>query len=181
MMTGSLQIHFSWSLLLDTSLSSGKAVENHSFWFSENITPLVSITENIRSELLASFANMRTAMDLGEAGVAMKTTFVARFGTILLHNPSANISSSRPEAATTLARVRKQFCTKLTDPYMKTILGGVFLNIIADFYQPKEYYRVNVSDKLEPESGISIKCKIICGKLKIQKIEKNQKRCFVPP
>ncbi|KAI3992307.1 hypothetical protein MKX01_030028 [Papaver californicum] len=46
-------------------------------------------------------------------------------------------------------------------------------------YQPKEYYRVDVFDKRDPESYISIKCQTICGELKIQKIEKNQKRCFV--
>ncbi|KAI3963819.1 hypothetical protein MKW92_025696 [Papaver armeniacum] len=130
--------------------------------FTENSTPWVSVTENIRSDLLASFENMRTAMDLGEAG------------------PSVNISSSsKSEAATTLARVRKQFCTKVTDSYMETIFGGVFPKIVADSYQPKEYYRVQISDKVEPESGFSIKCQIICGELKIQKIEKNQKRCFV--
>ncbi|KAI3868984.1 hypothetical protein MKW92_041283 [Papaver armeniacum] len=148
--------------------------------FTENSTPWVSVTENIRSDLLASLENMRTAMDLGEAGVAMKTTFVARFGAILFHKPSVNISSSsKSEAATTLARVRKQFCTKVTDSYMETIFGGVFPKIVADSYQPKEYYRVQISDKVEPESGFSIKCQIICGELKIQKIEKNQKRCFV--
>ncbi|KAI3987141.1 hypothetical protein MKX01_036931 [Papaver californicum] len=149
--------------------------------FVLNSTPWVSITEKIRSELLASFDNMRYAMDFGEAGVAMKTTSVARIGKILFHNPSVNISSSnsKSEAETALARVRKQFCAKLTDSYMETILGGDFPKIIADSYQPKEYYRVNVSVKLEPESGISIKCQIICGELKIQKIEKNQKRCFV--
>ncbi|KAI3878141.1 hypothetical protein MKX03_000091 [Papaver bracteatum] len=146
-----------------------------------NSTPWVSVTENIRSDLLASFENVKSAMDLGEAGVAMKTTFVARFGTILFHKPSVNISSSssKSEAATTLARLRKQFCTKVTDSYMETIFGGVFPKIVADSYQLKEYYRVQFSDKVEPESGFSIKCQIMCGELKIQKIEKNQKRCFV--
>lgn len=88
---------------------------------------------------------MRTPMDFGEAGVTMKTTFVARFGKILFHNPSVNISgssSSKSEAATTLARVRKKFCTKVTDSYMETIFDGVFPKIVADSYQPKEYYRV---------------------------------------
>ncbi|XP_026416107.1 uncharacterized protein LOC113311488 [Papaver somniferum] len=123
--------------------------------FPKNNTPWVSITDNIRSDLLASFENMRTTIDLGEAGVAMKTTFVARFGTVLFHKPSVNISSSssKSEAATTLARVRKQFCTKVTDSYIETIFGGVFPMIVADPYQPKEYYRVQVSDKVEPESA----------------------------
>ncbi|KAI3867917.1 hypothetical protein MKX03_011616 [Papaver bracteatum] len=140
-----------------------------------NSTPWFSVTENIRSDLLASFENVKSAMDLGEAGVAMKTTFVARFGTILFHKPSVNIKRQQQQRR----KHEITSCTKVTDSYMETIFGGVFPKIVADSYHPKEYYRVQVSDKVEPESGFSIKCQIICGELEIQKIEKNQKRCFV--
>ncbi|KAI3878144.1 hypothetical protein MKX03_000094 [Papaver bracteatum] len=157
---------------LRSVLLSGRGIKNSSPW--------VSITERIRSELLASFANVRSAMDLGEAGAIMKPTFVARIGKVYFRNSSVNIrSSSRSEAETALAHVRKEFTTNAPDLHMEAILGGGAPKIIADFYQPKEYCRVDVFDKNDPESYISIKCQIMCGELKIQKIEKNQKRCFV--
>ncbi|KAI3963818.1 hypothetical protein MKW92_025695 [Papaver armeniacum] len=148
--------------------------------FAKN-TPWVSITERIRSELLASFANVRSAMDLGEAGVAIKPTFVARIGQIHLLDPPDNIliSSSKLEAETSAAHVKKHFCTNLPDSYMEALLGGVAPKIVADLHQSKEYYQVLVSDKRDPKSAIIIKCQIICGGLKIQKIEKNHKRCFI--
>ncbi|KAI3943163.1 hypothetical protein MKW92_021430 [Papaver armeniacum] len=146
----------------------------------KNSTPWVSITENIRSELLASFENVKSAMDLGEAGTSIKPTFVSRIGRLYFRDSSVSIrSSSRLEAETALAHVRKEFSTNAPDLYMEAILGGVAPKIIADFYHPKEYYRVDVFDKQDPVSYISIKCQIICGELKIQKIEKNHKRCFV--
>ncbi|KAI3963816.1 hypothetical protein MKW92_025693 [Papaver armeniacum] len=151
--------------------------------FAKN-TPWVSITERIRSELLASFANVRSAMDLGEAGVAIKPTFVARIGQMLLLDPDNIISrscscSSKSEAETAAAHVKKYFCTNLPDSYMEAILGGVAPKIVADLHQSKEYYQMLVSDKRDPKSAIIIKCQIICGELKIQKIEKNQKICFI--
>lgn len=148
--------------------------------FAKN-TPWVSITKRIQSELLASFANVRSAMDLGEAGSAIKPTFVARIGQIHLLDPPDNmlISSSKLEAETAAAHVKKQFCTNLPDSYMEAILGGVAPKIVADLHHSKEYYQVLVSDKRDPKSAIIIKCQIICGELKIQKIEKNPKRCFV--
>ncbi|KAI3910732.1 hypothetical protein MKW92_015063 [Papaver armeniacum] len=149
--------------------------------FAKN-TPWVSITERIRSELLASFANVRSAMDLGEAGVAVKPTFVARIGQMLLLDPD-NITTttitSKSEAETAAAHVKKEFCTNLPDAYMEAILGGVARKIVADFHHSKEYYQMLVSDKGDPKSAIIIKCQIISGELKIQKIEKNHKRCFI--
>ncbi|KAI3886472.1 hypothetical protein MKW92_010265 [Papaver armeniacum] len=145
-------------------------------------TPWVSITERIRSELLASFANVRSAMDLGEAGVAIKPTFVARIGQMFLLDPDNIISSScssKSEAETAAAHVKKEFCTNLPDSYMEAILGGVAPKIVADFHHSKEYYQMLVSDKGDPKSAINIKCQIKCGELKIQKIEKNQKICFI--
>ncbi|KAI3868983.1 hypothetical protein MKW92_041282 [Papaver armeniacum] len=149
--------------------------------FAKN-TPWVSITERIRSELLASFANVRSAMDLGEAGVAIKPTFVARIGQIHVIDAPDNIlssSSSKLEAETAAAHVKKHFCTNLPDSYMEALLGGVAPKIVADLHQSKEYYQMLVSDKRDPKSAIIIKCQIICGGLKIQKIEKNHKKCFI--
>ncbi|KAI3906894.1 hypothetical protein MKW98_004944 [Papaver atlanticum] len=118
-------------------------------------TPWVSITERIRSELLASFANMRGAMDLGEVGSAIKPTFDAKIGQIHLLDPPANIisSSSKLEVETAAAHVKKQFCGNLPDLYMEAILYGVAPKIIADLHQSKEYYQVIVSDKQDPKSG----------------------------
>ncbi|KAI3886473.1 hypothetical protein MKW92_010266 [Papaver armeniacum] len=148
--------------------------------FAKN-SPWVSITERIRSELLASFANVRSAMDLGETGVAVKPTFVATIGHIHLLDPPDNIiiSSSKSEAETAAAHVKKYFCSNLPYSYMETILGGVAPKIVADLHQSKEYYQMLVSDKRDPKSAIIIKCQIICGELKIQKIEKNRKKCFI--
>ncbi|KAI3878143.1 hypothetical protein MKX03_000093 [Papaver bracteatum] len=148
--------------------------------FAKN-TPWVCITERIRSELLASFANVRSAMDLGEAGVAIKPTFVARIGRIHFLDPPDNIisSSSKSEAETAAAHVKKYFCSNLPDSYMEAILGGVAPKIVADLHQSKEYYQMIVFDKRDTKSAIIIKCQIICGELKIQKIEKNRKKCFI--
>ncbi|KAI3857771.1 hypothetical protein MKX03_021090 [Papaver bracteatum] len=147
--------------------------------FAKN-TPWVCITERIRSELLASFANVRSAMDLGEAGVAIKPTFVARIGrAYFLDPPDSIISSSKSEAETAVVHAKRQFCNNLPDSYMEAILGGVAPKIVADLHQSKEYYQMLVTDKGDPKSAIIIKCQIICGELKIQKIEKNQKTCFL--
>ncbi|KAI3906880.1 hypothetical protein MKW98_004930, partial [Papaver atlanticum] len=150
--------------------------------FAKN-TPWVSITERIRSELLASFANVRSAMDLGEAGSAIKPTFVAVIGQIYLLDPPDSITTtaitSKSEFETAAAHVKKHFCTNLPDSYMEAILCGVAPKILADLHQSKEYYQILVSDKRDPKSAIIIKCQIICGELKIQKIEKNQKICFI--
>ncbi|KAI3963820.1 hypothetical protein MKW92_025697 [Papaver armeniacum] len=172
-------ISFRWELVGGYICRLGSSFGHRGF--AKN-TPWVSITERIRSELLSSFANVRSAMDLGEAGVAIKPTFVARIGQMLLLDPDNIISSScssKSEAETAAAHVKKHFCTNLPDSYMEAILGGVAPKIVADLHQSKEYYQMLVSDKRDPKSAIIIKCQIICGELKIQKIEKNHKICFI--
>ncbi|KAI3878142.1 hypothetical protein MKX03_000092 [Papaver bracteatum] len=150
--------------------------------FAKN-TPWVSITERIRSGLLASFANVRSAMDLGEAGVAIKPTFVARIGQIHFLDAPDSITTtaitSKSEFETATDHVKKHFCTNLPDSYMEAILGGAAPNIVSELHQSKEYYQMLVSDQRDPKSAIIIKCQIICGEIKIQKIEKNHKRCFI--
>ncbi|MCL7052099.1 hypothetical protein MKW94_006620 [Papaver nudicaule] len=147
---------------------------------SGSTQPWVSITESIWSDLLDSFANMGSAMVPHSHGYSLlKPTLVAKIGNILFHKPPDSAISSRSEAESALADVGKQFCTNLPDSHLEAIFAGAAPKIIADSHQTKEYYRVNVSDKWDPASVISIKCQIICGELKIQKIEKNQQRCFV--
>ncbi|MCL7048647.1 hypothetical protein MKW94_025071 [Papaver nudicaule] len=143
--------------------------------------PWVSITESIWPELLDSFENMVPHRRHGCSLV--KPTLVAKIGNILFHKPPDSVISSssisRSEAESALADVGKQFCTNLPDSHLEAVFAGAAPKTIADSYQPKEYYRVYVSDKSDPRSVISIKCRIVCGELKIQKIEKNQRRCFV--
>ncbi|KAI3906876.1 hypothetical protein MKW98_004926 [Papaver atlanticum] len=122
-------------------------------------TPWVSITENIRSELLACFGNLREEMDSGE-------------------NFSGGVTS-REAAESYFGHVGKSFWTNLPDSYMEVILATVIPKIRVDSEHTKEYYHVKVFDKCNPESSISIKCRVISGHLKIHKIELNQKRCLV--
>lgn len=143
-------------------------------------TPWVSITENIRSELLASFGNLREEMGSGEVGALLKPIFVIRIGKILFHgkNFSGGVTS-RAAAESYFSHVGKSFWTNLPDSYMEFILATVIPKIRVDSEHTKEYYHVKVFDKCNPESSISIKCRVISGHLKIHKIELNQKRCLV--
>ncbi|KAI3987142.1 hypothetical protein MKX01_036932 [Papaver californicum] len=143
-------------------------------------TPWVSITENVRSELLASFGNFREDMGSGEVGAVLKPNFVVRIGKILFHgkNFSGGVTS-RADAEMAFGRVRRSFWTNLPDSYMEAIFATVIPKIRVDPHHTKEYYHVKVFDNCNTESSISIKCRVISGHLKIHKIELNQKRCLV--
>ncbi|XP_026416113.1 uncharacterized protein LOC113311494 [Papaver somniferum] len=141
-------------------------------------TPRVSITENIRSELLASFGNFKEEMSSGEVGVVLKPTFVVRIGKILFHGKNFSGGVSREDAEMVLGRVGRSFWTNLPDSYMEAILATVIPKIRVDSHHTKEYYHVKVYDNCNPESSISIKCRVISGRLKIHKFELNQKRCL---
>ncbi|KAI3882870.1 hypothetical protein MKX03_010818 [Papaver bracteatum] len=141
--------------------------------------PWVSITENIRSELVASFGNFREETCSGEVGVVLKPTFVVRIGKILFHgkNFSGGVTS-REDAEKAFGRVGRSFWTNLPDSYMEAILATVIPKIRVDSQHTKEYYHVKVFDNCNPKSSISIKCRVISGKLAIHKFELNQKRCL---
>ncbi|XP_026416112.1 uncharacterized protein LOC113311493 [Papaver somniferum] len=143
-------------------------------------TPWVSITENIRSELLASFGNLREEMGSGEVGALLKPIFVIRIGKILFHgkNFSGGVTS-RAAAESYFSHVGKSFWTNLPDSYMEFILATVIPKIRVDSEHTKEYYHVKVFDKCNPESLFQSNAELFSGHLKIHKIELNQKRCLV--
>ncbi|MCL7044539.1 hypothetical protein MKW94_005439 [Papaver nudicaule] len=147
--------------------------------FLQSTTPWVSITENIRPELLASLRNFREEMGSGEVGAVLKPTFVLRIGKILFHgrNFTGGVTS-RADAEMAFGRLGRSFYTNLPDSYMEAIPATVIPKIRVDSQQTKEYYHVKVYDNCNPESSISIKCRVISGHLKLYKIELNQKRCL---
>ncbi|MCL7043676.1 hypothetical protein MKW94_003412 [Papaver nudicaule] len=143
-------------------------------------TPWESIIENIRSELLDSLGNVREELHSGEVGAVLKPSFVVRIGRILFHDKKFSGGvSSRADAESSFGQVGRSFCTNLPDSYMEAIVATVVPKIGVDSRQAKEYYHVKVHDKYNPESSISVKCRVVSGKLKLHKIELNQKRCLV--
>ncbi|KAI3868982.1 hypothetical protein MKW92_041281 [Papaver armeniacum] len=141
-------------------------------------TPWVSIAKNIRDELLDSFGNVRE--ESGEIGEELKLSFVIRIGNILFHGKyfSGGVAT-RADAQSCFGRVGRSFCTNLPDSYMESILATVVPKIGVESHQTKEYYHVKVFDKCNPNTSISIKCRVISGQLKMHKIELNKKRCLV--
>ncbi|KAI3906895.1 hypothetical protein MKW98_004945 [Papaver atlanticum] len=143
-------------------------------------TPWVSIAENIRDELLESFGNVREEIRSGEIGEELKLSFVIRIGKILFHgkNFSGGVTT-RADAESCFGHVGRSFCTNLPDSYMEFIIATVIPKIGVYSHQAKEYYHVKVFDKCNPDTSISIKCRVISGQLKMHKIELSQKRCLV--
>ncbi|RZC82169.1 hypothetical protein C5167_044955 [Papaver somniferum] len=143
-------------------------------------TPWVSIAENIRDELLDSFGKVREEIRSGEVGEELKLSFVIRIGKILFHGKyfSGGVTT-RTDAESYFGHVGRSFCTDLPDSYMETILATVVPKLGVYSHQAKEYYHVKVFDKCNPNTSISIKCRVISGQLKMHKIELNQKRCLV--
>ncbi|KAI3906882.1 hypothetical protein MKW98_004932 [Papaver atlanticum] len=143
-------------------------------------TPWVSIAENIGDELLESFGNFREEIRSGEIGEELKLSFVIRIGKILFHgkNFSGGVTT-RADAESCFGHVGRSFCTNLPDSYMEFILATVIPKLGVYSHQAKEYYHVKVFDKCNPDTSISIKCRVISGQLKMHKIELSQKRCLV--
>ncbi|KAI3963817.1 hypothetical protein MKW92_025694 [Papaver armeniacum] len=129
-------------------------------------TPWVSIADNIRDELLDSFGNVREEIRSGEIGEEPGKYFSGGVAT-------------REDAQSCFGHVGRSFCTNLPDSYMESILDTVVPKIGVESHQTKKYYHVKVFDKCNPNTSISIKCRVISGQLKMHKIELNQKRCLV--
>ncbi|XP_026416106.1 uncharacterized protein LOC113311487 [Papaver somniferum] len=122
----------------------------------------------------------REEIPSGEIGEELKLSFVIRIGKILFHGKyfSGGVAT-RADAQSCFGHVGRSFCTNLPDSYMESILATVVPKVGVDSHQAKEYYHVKVFDKPNPNTSISIKCRVISGQLKMHKIELNQKRCLV--
>uniref|UniRef100_A0A7N2LL29 DUF7903 domain-containing protein n=1 Tax=Quercus lobata TaxID=97700 RepID=A0A7N2LL29_QUELO len=124
-------------------------------------SPWVYIAENVVSDLLSSFENVRNEkLDLED----VKPKLVARFGKILFHeSPSISEETTRVglAAETTLSQLRRSFYTNIPNSYMENIMGEVAQKIKVDFEEEKDLYHVQLSDATLPDSTISCKCSVI--------------------
>ncbi|KAM3684110.1 hypothetical protein ACB098_11G019200 [Castanea mollissima] len=136
-------------------------------------SPWVYIAENVVSDLLSSFENVKNEiLDLED----VKPKLVARFGKILFHeSPSISEESTRVglAAETTLSQLRRLFYTNIPNSYMENIKGEVAQKIKVDFEEEKDLYHVQLSDATLPDSTISCKCSVIKEdkRLQLSKIE----------
>ncbi|XP_075643633.1 uncharacterized protein LOC142614872 isoform X2 [Castanea sativa] len=136
-------------------------------------SPWVYIAENVVSDLLSSFENVKNEiLDLED----VKPKLVARFGKILFHeSPSISEETTRVglAAETTLSQLRRSFYTNIPNSYMENIKGEVAQKIKVDFEEEKDLYRVQLSDATLPDSTISCKCSVIIEdkRLQLSKIE----------
>ncbi|KAM4080469.1 hypothetical protein ACJW30_11G018700 [Castanea mollissima] len=144
-------------------------------------SPWVYIAENVVSDLLSSFENVKNEkLDLKD----VKPKLVARFGKILFHkSPSISEETTRVGLATetTLSQLRRSFYTNIPDSYMANIKGEVTQKIKVDFEEEKDLYHVKLSDATLPNSTISCKCSVIKEdkRLQLYKIELHKVRHMV--
>ncbi|XP_075644125.1 uncharacterized protein LOC142615274 [Castanea sativa] len=105
-------------------------------------SPWVYIAENVVSDLLSSFENVKDEkLDLED----VKPKLVARFGKILFHeSPSISEETTRVglAAETTLSQLRRSFYTNIPNSYMENIKGEVAKKIKVDFEEEKDLYHV---------------------------------------
>ncbi|XP_065630063.1 uncharacterized protein LOC112035781 isoform X3 [Quercus suber] len=144
-------------------------------------SPWVYIAENVVSNLLSSFENVRNEkLDLED----VKPKLVARFGKILFHeSPSISKETTRVGLATetTLSQLRRSFYTNIPNLYMENIKGEVAQKIKFNFEEEKDLYHVKLCDATLPDSNISCKCSVIKEdkRLQLYKIELQQVRHMV--
>ncbi|KAL4598041.1 hypothetical protein ACB092_11G030400 [Castanea dentata] len=131
-------------------------------------SPWVYIAENVVSDLLSSFENVKNEiLDLED----VKPKLVARFGKILFHDEETTRVGLAAE--TTLSQLRRSFYTNIPNSYMENIKGEVAQKIKVDFEEEKDLYHVQLSDATLPDSTISCKCSVIKEdkRLQLSKIE----------
>ncbi|XP_075646500.1 uncharacterized protein LOC142617497 isoform X2 [Castanea sativa] len=144
-------------------------------------SPWVYIAENVVSNLLSSFENVRNEkLDLED----VKPKLVARFGKILFHeSPSISKKTTRLglAAEATLSQLRRSFYTNIPNSYMENIKGEVAQKIKFDFEEEKDLYHVKLCDATLPDLNISCKCNVIKEdkRLQLHKIELQQVRHMV--
>ncbi|KAK7851890.1 hypothetical protein CFP56_040808 [Quercus suber] len=113
-------------------------------------SPWVYIAENVVSNLLSSFENVRNEkLDLED----VKPKLVARFGKILFHeSPSISEETTKVSLAaeTTLNQLRRSFYTNIPNSYMENIKGEVAQKIKFDFEKEKDLYHVKVHRLIRP-------------------------------
>ncbi|KAL4598031.1 hypothetical protein ACB092_11G030000 [Castanea dentata] len=139
-------------------------------------SPWVYIAENVMSNLLSSFENVRNEkLDLED----VKPKLVARFGKILFHDEETMRVGLVGE--TTLSQLRKSFYRNIPNSYMENIKVEVAQKIKVDFEEEKDLYHVKLSDATLPDSTISCKCNVIKEdkRLQLYKIELHQVRHMV--
>ncbi|XP_075644733.1 uncharacterized protein LOC142615789 isoform X2 [Castanea sativa] len=139
-------------------------------------SPWVYIAENVVSDLLSSFENVKDEkLDLED----VKPKLVARFGKILFHDEETTRVGLAAE--TTLSQLRRSFYTNIPNSYMENIKGEVAKKIKVDFEEEKDLYHVKLSDATLPDSTISCKCSVIKEDKRLQlcKIELHQLRHMV--
>ncbi|XP_015159246.1 uncharacterized protein [Solanum tuberosum] len=146
-------------------------------------TPWLLIAANVKKDLLLSFQHMKREME--EADMAqVKSSVVARFGTVLFYGISSICKDSlklNSLTETTLRKMKGSFHTDVPPSYMDYVENRVVENLGLEYWQGKELYYVKLSDNLRTESTVSCKCIVAKDHNKIQlyKIELNRVRQMV--
>ncbi|XP_028790312.1 uncharacterized protein LOC114746577 [Neltuma alba] len=145
--------------------------------------PAEIITENVLQDLLSSFDNVRSLMQV-RSFEEVKPTLVARFGKVLFHGrPSAAQEAMQRgfAAGIKLGDSKRSFYTNIPTPYMEKITSEESPNIGFDFAEEKDVFHVKLSDTNRPDATISCKCRVVKehSRLQMYKIELNQVRHMV--
>lgn len=146
-------------------------------------SPWASVAENIHSDLLSTFNNVRNEMGK-ESLEDIKPAIVARFGKVLFRrSTSLSLDSlkERPVSEASLRELRRTFFTNVPISYMEDIKSGAAPKIGFDFEEEKEQYHVKLADAMRPDSTISCKCRVYKDgkRLELHKIELNPVRNLI--
>ncbi|KAI3859966.1 hypothetical protein MKW92_012985 [Papaver armeniacum] len=143
--------------------------------------PLISVTEQILSDLLA----FQSKRDEGTSKLFKEgeIRFVARFGKILFHGiPPSKMDTlrGRSEFEASLSRMKRSFNTHIPKSFPESVLNVVVPEIGVELEEEKEYYYVRVTDRSYSDVSFTCKCTATeFGGLELQKIETNHVRHMI--
>ncbi|XP_047328121.1 uncharacterized protein LOC124931647 [Impatiens glandulifera] len=151
------------------------------------ISPVKRIVTLLEKDLIHSFGNVRMLMEecpevkptLVELLPGLEETFSMVVVSFIYRTSSISSTTSITEAI--LKPVHKTFYTNLPTSYLKFVEDEAVDKIGLKLSAAKEIYQVKVIDRLNPESEISCKCRIVknLNKLEVYKMELAQLRHFV--
>ncbi|XP_054817021.1 uncharacterized protein LOC129316635 [Prosopis cineraria] len=146
-------------------------------------SPAEIIAENVLQDLLSSFENVRSQMQVPPSE-EVKPTLVARFGKVLFHGRPFAAQEAMQKgfaAGIKLGHLKRSFYTNIPTLYMEKLTSEDSPKIGFDFEEEKDVFHVKLSDANRPDATISCKCRVIeeHKRLQMYKIELNQVRHMV--
>ncbi|KAI9077923.1 hypothetical protein K1719_040052 [Acacia pycnantha] len=146
-------------------------------------SPAEIITENVLHDLLSSFENVRSQMQV-RSSEEVKPALVARFGKVLFHGRPFAAQEAMQKgfaAGIRLGHFKRSFYTNIPTLYLEKITNEESPKIGFNFEEEKDVFHVKLSDANRPDATISCKCRVIKEhkRLQMYKIELNQVRHMV--